>query len=59
MTRKPKPTPKRTVKVVRTSYQPSKAELEADARVGATFEKAVNAITKPVSIRYVECLESD
>ena len=42
------------VEVVRPSYQPSKAELEKDARVEATFEQAVQALTQPVRIRYIE-----
>lgn len=49
----PKPQP-REVEVVKSSYQPSKAELEEDLRVDATFEEAVDALTKPVSIRYIE-----
>ena len=49
------PTPKpRKVEIARSDYQPSKAELNEDVRVNATFEEAVDAITKPVSIRYVE-----
>lgn len=50
----PKPRPKREVEIVRSEYQPSKAELEEDVRVDSTFEEAVGALTKPVSIRYVE-----
>lgn len=49
--RKQKP---RTVEVVRSSYQPSKRELEADARVPASFEQAVAALTKPVKIQYID-----
>ena len=34
------------------SYQPSKAELEADARInGFTFEEAIRALVRPVRIR--------
>lgn len=50
----PKPQPKREVEVVRPAYQPSKSELNEDVRVDATFEEAVDALTKPVNIRYVE-----
>ena len=51
----PKPTvPRRDVEVVRPDYQPNKAELEEDVRVNATFDEAVDALTKPVSIRYVD-----
>ena len=48
---KPKP---RTVEVLHPSYQPSKAELEADLRVNATFHEAMDALTQPVQIRYID-----
>ena len=51
MTDKPKP---REVEIVKSDYQPSKAELEADMRVNATFDEAVDALTKPVRIRYID-----
>ncbi len=44
----------KTVSIVHPSYQPSKAELEADMRVEAEFEKAVDAPTKPVRISHVD-----
>ena len=50
MTTKPKPS---DVEIARSVYQPSRAELEADLRVDATFDEAVDALTKPVKIRYV------
>ena len=50
----PKPAPKREVEIVRPAYQPSKSELNEDLRVDATFEEAVDALTKPVNIRYIE-----
>ncbi len=34
------------------TYQPSKAELEADVRVKATFEEAVSAMAKTVEVRH-------
>ncbi len=43
-----------TVNIVQSDYQPSKAQLEADARVNATFDEAVQALTKPVKIKYVD-----
>ena len=43
----------REIKLVHPSYQPSKAELEEDLRVDATFEETVAACLKPVRIRYV------
>ena len=42
------------VEIAEPSYQPSKAELEADLRVNATFKQAVNALAKIVRIRRVE-----
>ena len=50
MTEKPKP---REVEIVHPSYQPSKAELEEDMRADASFEKAVDALTKPVRVRHI------
>ncbi len=49
---KAKPEP-REVHIVHHDYQPSKAQLEADARVEASFEEAVDALTQPVRIRNV------
>ena len=43
----------RIVDVVAPTYQPSKAELEEDIRVRATFEEAVEALTRPVKVRYI------
>lgn len=50
-TRKPKP---REVEIVRSGYQPTKEELVEDMRVDATFEEAVDALTRPVSIRHID-----
>ena len=44
----------RKVEIVKPDYQPSAAELAEDARVNATFDEAVDALAKPVSIRYVD-----
>ena len=44
--------PPKEVKIVHPSYQPSKAELEADMRADASFDRAVDALTRPVRIRY-------
>ena len=40
--------------VAHPSYQPSKAELEEDLRVDASFEEAVQALARPVKLRYVK-----
>ena len=42
----------RIVDVVAPTYQPSKTELEEDMRVRATFEEAVEALTR-VKVRYI------
>ena len=48
------PKPKQEmVDIVLSSYQPSKAELEADLRVDATFDESVEALIEPVQIRRV------
>ena len=41
------------VEIAHSTYQPSKAELEADLRVEATFDEAVEALTKSVTVRRV------
>ena len=41
------------VEIVRQSYQPSKAELEADVRLRGTFKQAIQAVLRPVRIRRV------
>ncbi len=46
--------PLRTVEIVHQSYQPSKAELEADVRLKGTFKQAIQALLRPVRIRRVK-----
>ena len=41
-----------TVRLIHSSYQPSKAELEQDLRIDATFEELTAAVVRPVKIRY-------
>ena len=53
MSTAPRRPPHRVVDIVRPTYQPSKAELEEDMRVRATFEEAVEALARPVEINYV------
>ena len=43
----------RIVDLVAPTYQPSKAELEEDMRVRATFEEAVEALSRAVTVRYI------
>ncbi len=49
-----KPKIKRTVRIVRPTYQPSKAELEEDPRLNASFEQIVKAAISPVRIKYID-----
>ena len=42
------------LEVMHPSYQPSKAELEEDLRVDATFEDAIQALVRPVKVCYVK-----
>jgi hypothetical protein len=45
----------RTVELVRSSYQPTKAEMEEgwDAPEGLTLEQITKAVLQPVRIRWV------
>lgn len=53
MTTKPTKPKSPTVQVVHQSYQPSKAELDADLRIKGTFKQAIQALIRPVLIRRV------
>lgn len=48
----PKRPPPRQVYIGKPT-SPSKAELNEDVRVNATFEEEVDALTRPVEINYV------
>ena len=41
-----------TVDLVRSDYQPSKAELEQDMRIDVTPDALAKAIVSPINIRY-------
>ena len=41
------------VEIAQSAYQPSKAELDGDARVDASFEEALDALVMPVRIKRV------
>ena len=43
----------RTVEVVRSDYQPSKAELEEDLSIAADFLDLVERVVQPVTIRTI------
>ena len=45
---------KREVEIVRPDYQPSKAELDTDMRVEASFDEAIEALCQPVQIKYID-----
>ena len=42
------------VELVRSDYQPTKAELEEDLRVNATMDEIGRALMQPVTIRWVD-----
>ena len=46
----------RTVELVRSTYQPSKAELEEPIEFpeGTTVDDLVKAVMRPVDVRYVQ-----
>ena len=50
----PKRSDRPTVRLKPSSYRPSKVELEADMRVDAGFEEAVDALAQPTRIRYID-----
>ena len=51
MKEKPPPKKLRTVEIVRSDYQPSKAELAAPIVLDTPFEKLTQAVVQPVTIR--------
>ena len=51
---KPKHPKPRELRLPHHTYQPSRAELREDHKVDATFEEVVEAVLRPVKIRYVK-----
>jgi len=43
----------RQIEIVRSDYQPSKAELEEDMSIDASFEEVMRAIVEPRTVRYI------
>ncbi|MCY3803043.1 MAG: hypothetical protein OXG06_01375 [Gammaproteobacteria bacterium] len=43
---------KKVIKVQPMAYQPTKAELEADASIDATPEELVKAVVQPVNLKH-------
>ncbi len=50
-TKKPK---RRTVELVKSSYQPTKREKEEAVRADASFEEIADAVLAPVNIRWID-----
>ncbi len=50
---KPKP---KTVELVKSDYQPTKAELEEEFQVpeGTTFESLTQVMVQPVDVRWID-----
>lgn len=47
----------REIEIVHPSYQPSRAELREDLRMGSTrkaFERTAKALVRPVKVRYIK-----
>ena len=53
MKEKPSPKKPRIVEIVRSDYQPSKAELAEPIVLDTTFEKLTQAVVQPVTIRTI------
>ena len=49
MKQKPK-----TVELVKSTYQPTKAEKEEEFRVDASMEEIADAVLSPVKIRWID-----
>ena len=49
MSKKPK-----TVELVKSSYQPTKAEIEEEFTVSATLEELTKALVQPVKVRRID-----
>ena len=51
MKQKPKP---RKITIVDSSYEPTKAELEEEFKIDATFEELTRAVVQPVEIQHAK-----
>ena len=49
----PPPKKRRTVEIVRSDYQPSKAEMEEDLSIDASFEEIAQAVTETVEVKVI------
>lgn len=53
MKEKPSPKKPRTVEIVRSDYQPSKAEMEEDVSIDTSFDELMQSVAEPVEIKYI------
>ena len=44
----------KTVELVRSTYQPTKAEQEEEVRVDASIEEIADAVLSPVNVRWID-----
>ena len=44
----------KTVELVRSDYQPTKAEQEEEFQVDASMEKIADAVLSPVNVRWID-----
>ncbi len=51
MGKKPKP---KTVELVKSSYQPTKAEKKEEIQINATLDELVETAVRPVNIRWID-----
>ena len=49
--KKPKP---KTVELVKSEYQPTKAEQKEEFRVDASMEEIADAVLNPVNVRWID-----
>lgn len=54
MSKRPETNQPKTVEIVRTTYQPKKREKEETLRTQVGFEQAVDAVLRPVRIKWVD-----
>ena len=51
---KPKQPKTKTVELVKSNYQPTRAEKEEEFCIDATLEKLTKAMVQPVKVRWIE-----
>ena len=51
---KSKPSKPKTIELVKSTYQPTKAEVNEPICTDASFEEAVKATLQPVKIRWID-----